>query len=148
MNKFIFSGFISSEIKGEDVKLKNGETMRKCGFNIACQRKSRDKGADFPRITVLGKTAETIEKYFSKGQGIEVSGHVQTGSYDGKNGKVYTTDFILDDFEFAKTRKSEEQLAAAPAETKQSETSDGRPSAPDEFMNIPADDMDNLPFKK
>ena len=148
MNKFIFSGFISSDIKGDDVKLKSGETMRKCSFNIACQRKTKDKSADFPRVTALGKNAENIEKFFSKGQGIEVSGHVQTGSYEGKNGKVYTTDFMIDEFEFAKTRKSDEQNFEAPGEQSQSESNDGRPSAPDEFMDIPDGVDDELPFRK
>lgn len=148
MNKFIFSGFISSDIKGDDVKLKSGETMRKCSFNIACQRKTKDKSADFPRVTALGKNAENIEKFFSKGQGIEVSGHVQTGSFEGKNGKVYTTDFIIDEFEFAKTRKSDEQNYVAPGEQSQSESNDGRPSAPDEFMDIPSEDIESLPFRK
>ena len=164
MNKFIFSGFISSDIKSDDINLKSGDTMRKCSFNIACQRKSKDKSADFPRVTALGKNAENIEKFFTRGQGIEVTGHVQTGSYEGKNGKVYTTDHIIDEFEFAKVRKSDEESTPVSGsystdtinndthtESTDSPQSNEQPSAPDDsFMNIP-DDLDSeigeLPFR-
>ena len=155
MNKFIFSGYISSDIKGEDINLKSGDTMRKCSFNIACQRKSKDKSADFPRVTALGKNAVNIEKFFTRGQGIEVTGHVQTGSYEGKNGKVYTTDHIIDEFEFAKVRKSDEEstpvneVSTTNEQPQDTHTESSEPpSAPDDsFMNIPGDDdMPDLPF--
>lgn len=164
MNKFIFSGFISSDIKSDDIKLKSGESMKKVSFNIACQRKTKDKSADFPRVTALGKNAENIERFFTRGQGIEVTGHVQTGSYEGKNGKVYTTDHIIDEFEFAKVRKSDEESTPVSGsyssdntnndthtESTENPQSNEQPSAPDDnFMNIP-DDLDSeigeLPFR-
>lgn len=158
MNKCIFTGFISSEIKGEDITLKSGESMRKCGFNIGCSRKSRSKGADFPRVIALGKNAENIEKYFSKGQGIEVICHVQTNNYKNKEGKmVYITELIVDEFEFAKTRKSDEQaqqndggLEVPQQEEQPSEVPPSQPA--EEFMNIPEnildDDIADLPFRK
>ena len=34
-----------------------------------------------------------------------VEGHIQTGSYDGKKGKVYTTDIICDNIEFCEKKK-------------------------------------------
>lgn len=144
MNKLIFSGFISTDIKSETITLKSGETMKKCSFNIACQRKSKDKTADFPRVIALGKNAENIEKFFSRGQGIEVVGHVQTGSYEGKNGKVYTTDLIVDDFEFAKARKSDETASS----NSNNSTNDDPPSSPDAgFVNVPDGIEEDLPFR-
>lgn len=148
MNKFIFSGFISTDIKGDDIKTKNGETMRKCSFNIACQRKTKDKSADFPRVTAIGKNAELIEQFFSKGRGIEVTGHVQTGSYEGKNGKVYTTDHIIDEFEFPKVTRAEEQISnnSDVAENVQETSNEPQPS-PNNFVEVPDDVLNDLPFK-
>ena len=60
-----------------------------------------DRGADFPNCIAFGKTAENIGKYFSKGRLIGLNGRLQTGSYENKDGnKVYTTDVIVDRFDF------------------------------------------------
>jgi single-strand DNA-binding protein len=86
---------------------------------------------------------EFAEKYLHKGTKVALSGRIQTGSYTNKDGvKVYTTDIIADDIEFA--------------ESKNSAGSDGgytgavsRPapaSAGDGFMNIPDGIDEELPF--
>lgn len=73
-------------------------------FTIAIDRPTRageEKKADFPRITVFGKQAETVEKYVSKGRQVAIEGRIQTGSYQNKNGDtVYTTDVIANRVEF------------------------------------------------
>ena len=72
-----------------------------CKFTIAVDRKGKDEGADFIRITAFGKRAESISRYMKKGRQIAVQGRIQTGSYKDRDGKtVYTTDVILDDDEF------------------------------------------------
>ena len=40
-----------------------------------------------------------------KGSKCIVRGRIQTGSYEGKNGKVYTTDVIADEVEFLSSKK-------------------------------------------
>jgi len=83
------------------VRYTSGNQMAVASFTLAVARPGKDKGADFPRVTAFGKTAETIEKYVKKGTAIAVEGRIQTGSYDDKNGnKVYTTDVIADRVEF------------------------------------------------
>lgn len=77
-------------------------------FTLAVDRRGKDKGADFIGCVAFGKTAETIGKYCRKGKQIGVTGHIQTGSYDGKNGKVYTTDVIVDSFDFAEPKTPDE----------------------------------------
>lgn len=144
MNKGYLGGFISSDIKESDVNCKDGTTMKKAKFSIACQRKGRDKGADFIYVTALGKNAENIIRFFGKGRGITVEYHIQTGSYKDKEGKtIYTEDKIVDAFEFPYLRKSDEQNAEP-----QEETQNEQQSAPDDgFMNIPDDITDSLPFR-
>ncbi len=73
-------------------------------FTLAVDRPRRngeDAGADFIRITVFGKQAETCDRYLSKGRQAAVSGRINTGSYKNREGvTVYTTDVIADRVEF------------------------------------------------
>ena len=66
-----------------------------------------EREADFINITAFGNRAETMKKYLTKGSQIAVSGRIQTGSYDDKDGKrVYTTDVIIDEFQFLDSKGS------------------------------------------
>lgn len=152
MNKCVFMGFISSDIKCEDMNLKEGNTMRKARFSIACSRKTKGNTADFIQITALGKNAENIEKFFAKGKGIIVECHVNTGKYTNKEGKtVYTTDFVMDGFEFPPIRKDEQITPvsdnSAPTGTTNDTHTEESPSAPDDFMSIPDEELEALPFR-
>ena len=73
-------------------------------FTLAVDRpysKDKENNADFIRITTFGKQAEFAEKYLNKGRLVGVTGRIQTGSYQDKDGKtVYTTDVIADRIEF------------------------------------------------
>ena len=64
-------------------------------------REGEERGADFINIVAFGNRAETIQKFFKKGNQIAIDGHINTGSYDDADGKkVYTTDVIIDNFQF------------------------------------------------
>lgn len=64
-------------------------------------REGEERGADFINIVAFGNRAETMKKYLAKGSQIAVDGRIQTGSYDGADGKkVYTTDVIVENFQF------------------------------------------------
>lgn len=66
-----------------------------------------EREADFINIVAFGNRAETMKKYLTKGSQIAVSGRIQTGSYDGADGKrVYTTDVVIDEFQFLDSRGS------------------------------------------
>ena len=75
-----------------------------CHFTLAVDRPRRqgeDQGADFLRITVFGRQAETCDRYLSKGRQAAVHGRIETGSYKNREGvTVYTTDIIADRVEF------------------------------------------------
>ena len=69
-----------------------------------------EREADFINITAFGNRAETMKKYLTKGSQIAISGRIQTGSYDDKDGKkVYTTDVIVDEFQFLDSRGSRQE---------------------------------------
>ena len=102
MNKVIAIGNLTDEPKITHT----GSGKCKAEFTLALNRSK--EGADFPRFIAWEKTAELIEKYFHKGNKMGVEGHIQTGSYDGKNGKVYTTDVIVERLEFLEKKKADE----------------------------------------
>ena len=146
MNKWIGSGFISSDIKMETINTKDGKTLEKARFSIACQKKSRNGGANFIQVVALGDMATTINKWFSKGKGIYVECEINTGSYTHKEGKkIYTEEKVITSWEFPPIKKNEEQVQEQQAEP----TTGNQPSAPDDFVNNIPDDLDDmsLPFR-
>ena len=112
-------------------------------FSLAVDRRFHKEGqqdADFISCVSFGKTAEFIEKYFSKGMRMGLIGRIQTGSYTNQEGqKIYTTDVYTDNVEFVESKASSENGQG-----------DSRPepsSAGDGFMHIPDDVGDEgLPF--
>lgn len=86
----------------------NLATMR-CAIAVDRQfaREGEERGADFINIVAFGNRAETMSKYLTKGSQIAVDGRIQTGSYDGADGKkVYTTDVVVENFQFLDTKGS------------------------------------------
>ena len=97
-----------------------GNTTVIARYTLAVDRRRRNDGngptADFIGCVVFGKGAEFAEKYLKKGTKIAVSGHIQTGSYTNKDGnKVYTTDVVVEEQNFAESKRSSEANAAAAA---------------------------------
>ena len=87
------------------------------------------KGKAFISCKAFGKIAEDIEKMGKAGMYIELSGHIATGSYEGRNGKVYTTDVVADSIDFSK--------GVAPDKT------DVQASIPQGFEQL---DSEDIPF--
>ena len=112
-NKVIMLGRIT-----QDLELKTTPSgVSVLSFSIAVDRRFQTKGeekkADFPRLTAWGKKGETIAKFLCKGRQIGVKGHISTGSYLKNGVTVYTTDVIVDDFEFLDHGEKHSYPAAA-----------------------------------
>lgn len=109
-------------------------------YTLAVDRRFKRDGeqaADFISCVAFGKAAEFTEKYLKKGTKIAVTGRIQTGSYTNRDGqKVYTTDVVIEEQEFAESK------AAASGENEQPASCD-----PQGFMSIPDGIEDDLPFK-
>lgn len=87
-------------------------------FMLAVDRVGSEE-ADFIRCVAFGKTAEFAKKYFGKGNRVGVSGRIQTGSYETKDGDTrYATDVIVERMTFAdaKREESDEESPARPQE--------------------------------
>lgn len=93
MNRVDIIGRIVRDIKTESST--SGTTYLRNA--IAVDRKGKKDEADFFEITAFNKTAEFIEKYFSKGKRIAISGHLQSNSYKDKEGKSHTSVAIIAD---------------------------------------------------
>ncbi|MBR0139959.1 MAG: single-stranded DNA-binding protein [Firmicutes bacterium] len=72
-------------------------------FTVAIDRapdRNGNRQADFIGCVCFGKTAEFVEKYFTKGKPIALTGRIQTGSYEKNGQKIFTTDVVADRVEF------------------------------------------------
>ena len=147
MNKVILMGRLTRD---PEVRYSQGqEPMAIARYSLAVDRRGRTQQdgqtADFINCVAFGKAGEFAEKYFRKGTKILITGRIQTGSYTNRDGvKVYTTDVIVDEQEFAESKASSDQSAAAFG----GRPSMAAPSAPigDGFMNIPDGLDEELPF--
>ena len=129
----------------------SGDNMAIARFTLAVDRRGRrqdgadQQNADFIGCVCFGRQAEFAEKYLRQGTKIAVTGRIQTGSYTNKDGqKVYTTDVVLDDIEFAESKN-----AQGGGESNYSYQAPSRPApsaAGDGFMNIPDGIDEELPF--
>ena len=97
MNIIILKGNISRDI---ELKFAQGSGMAVAKFGIAVARMKKEDPADFFNCTAFGKTAEIIADRLEKGKPILINGHLQSGKYDKDGRTVFTTDVIVDRFEF------------------------------------------------
>lgn len=97
MNKTVLIGNLVKDI---DLKFQSGSGLAIGKFSLAVARQKKGE-TDFINCIAFGKTAETMSQYLFKGSKVAIEGHIQTGSYTNKEGhKVYTTDVVIDRFEF------------------------------------------------
>lgn len=138
MNKLILMGTICKDI---DVKQsQNGKSIAR--FTVAVQRKYKNSegkyDSDFLPCVAFDKQASFVSQYFQKGSKIAIVGHMQSGSYEGKNGKVYTLDCYVDEAEFCGTKSSGSNNVPTQQSTPTTSSND--------FMNVPDDLAEELPF--
>lgn len=147
MNKVILMGRLTRD---PEIRYSQGErSMAIARFTLAVERRRRnndnnsEQTADFITCVAFDRQAEFAEKYLHQGTKMLVTGRIQTGSYTNKDGqKVYTTEVMVDEMEFAESKASAENSGyTAPSRP--------APSAAvgDGFMNIPDGVEDEgLPF--
>ena len=151
MNKVILMGRLTRD---PDIRYSNtagGEQMAIVRYTLAVDRRfARRNGgddkqsADFIGCVTFGKSAEFAEKYLRQGVKIWVTGRIQTGSYTNKDGqKVYTTDVVVEDQEFAESKASSESNGSY---TPQSAPESMPLSSANRFMDVPEGIENNLPF--
>ncbi len=118
----------------------NGTTIANFAVAINRPKKQGDEQiTDFPRVTVIGKTADNVAKYCCKGMLVGINGRIQTGSYENKEGfTVYTTDVLAEKVEFLEWKEdkngqqpaSQQGYAPGPAPAPQQGYAPGPAPAP------------------
>ena len=151
MNKVILMGRLTRD---PEIRYSSGENQTAVArYTLAVDRRFRRQGdeqtADFINCVVFGRGAEFAENYLHQGTKIVATGRIQTGSYTNKEGnRVYTTDVVVEEQEFAESKSASDNYAASHPRTEAPAPSMPNPGAAstDGFMNIP-DGIDvELPF--
>lgn len=106
-------------------------------YTLAVDRRIKKEGeqsADFIPCVAFGKNGQFAEKYFHKGMKIAIIGRIQTGNYTNQKGdKVYTTDVIVEEQEFAESKRDGQEAAV--------------PEPDSGFVAVPDGIENDLPFK-
>ena len=133
MNKWIGMGRLTADPEVRTTQ--DGKQVAR--FTIAVDRRvARNANghteADFIPVVAWEKRAEFADKYLHKGIKIAVTGRIQTGSYTDREGrKVYTTDIVAEELEFAESKQAE-------ARSKAPETGFvSRDEIPDDELDLP-----------
>ena len=147
MNKVILMGRLTRD---PEVRYSQGaEPLAIARYTLAVDRRGRrdanggDQTADFIQCVSFGRQGEFAEKYLKQGTKILVTGRIQTGSYTKQDGsKVYTTDVIVEEHEFAESKAS-----AGQGGYQSSDRPAPASASADGFMSIPDGIENDLPFK-
>lgn len=130
-------------------------------FTLAVNRpftgQSGEKKADFINCIAWRKQAENLANFMRKGGQIGVCGRIETGSYEGQDGKrVYTTDIIADSIQFLESKSGangENAPKQNKAEHQEPQYYNQRPPAPQQQPTFPPSvpsytpiSEDDLPF--
>ena len=128
MNSVVLTGRL-----GKDPEIRISQNITKVArFSLAVARRFKKDETDWINCVAFGKTAEFIEKYVKKGTKLCVAGCIQTGSYEKNGQKYYTTDILVDNCEFCESKGNTSNGNAETGGTN--------------FMDIPADLDEELPF--
>ncbi|WP_026513597.1 single-stranded DNA-binding protein [Butyrivibrio sp. LB2008] len=128
MNKILLSGRLT-----RDAEIRNADSDKKVArctlaVNRDYKKEGEEPGADFIGIVGFKNRADFLEKFGKKGVKFIVIGRVQTGSYEKDGNRVYTTDVIAEQIEFAESKKSSDAGFS------------------EEYAEVP-EGFDGLPFK-
>lgn len=146
MNKVLLIGRLTKDL---DLR-KTASGTSYARFTLAVNRRFKTANdtqeADFISCVVWDKRAEIMYQYLGKGSQVGIEGRIQTGSYEGTDGKrVYTTDVIVDNFDFLETKgqKSSSQASYQPEPSGFQPDQDHSNFEAEPILDIASDD---LPF--
>ena len=145
MNSVILIGRLSRD---PDVRYTQSQ-LAVARFTVAVDRppRSNQQGceqptADFIDVTAFGKTAEIIERFFTKGRWIGVQGRIQNNNYTNKDGvTVYTYQVVADRIEFVGNKGQDGASAGSGGGFSQQQKAPQDLGIPEGFSALEDDDM-------
>lgn len=113
-----------------------------CSFSIAIDNGyGENRTTDFINCVAWNRTAEFVEKYFSKGRMIIVVGRIQTRTWEGQDGKKnYATEVVASEVSFGETKKNAEENGYS---TQRSSYNNTAPSDIADSFELPVEDSDD-----
>ena len=109
MNRCVFLAFLGRD---PEIRYAQGTGNAVATFSIAVNRRFRkesDPEADWFNCIAFAKRAEFCERYLKKGSKVIIEGEVQNDNYEKDGVKHYGTKIIVDNIEFAESRKAQEE---------------------------------------
>ena len=152
MNKVILMGRLTRD---PEVRYSAGENaLAIARYTLAVDRRFRRDGeatADFISCVSFGRTAEFAEKYFRQGLKIMFQDAFRQAATPIVIGqKVYTTEVVVEEQEFAESKAASDNYAASHPQTSSPAPAPSMPApgaaSADGFMNIPDGIDEELPF--
>lgn len=115
MNKVILCGRFTRDPESR----MTSASMEVSRFSLACPsdfvNKDGQRETEFINCVAFGRTAQTLNKYCTKGSMILAQGRIRNSSYDAQDGtKRYVTEVVADNFEFLSSKNSGSGTASAP----------------------------------
>lgn len=171
MNKVELMGRLTRNPETRYSSAQDGTQMAITRYTLAVDRRMARQNqdgqqtADFIPCVCFGKTAEFAQKYFVQGIKIAIVGRIQTGSYTDRDGrKVYTTDVVVEEQEFAESKNQGQpqppqgqppqgagqprsNLAGTPQQAPQQQPGGYYPPQGGQWMDVPPGLENDLPFK-
>ncbi len=148
MNKVILMGRLTRD---PEVRYSAGENaLAIARYTLAVDRRFRRDGEArrrFYQLCCIRTYSRVCREVFPSGTEDCSYGRIQTGSYTNRDGqKVYTTEVVVEDQEFAESKASSDSYAAAIREQSAPQHLCRVRAQQDGFMNIPDGIDEELPF--
>ena len=157
INRVVLVGRLTKDIELR----KTPSNLSVCRFTVACDRRVKSKqdgtsNADFITCVAWNQSADFLAQYASKGSVVAIDGRITTGSYEGQNGRVYTTEVTCENVRIiggsrnsaGTNNYSINNSVANQTFTPSNEASFSGNDLDDDFSNTPSLDIssDDLPF--
>lgn len=146
INKAILMGRLT-----RDPELRHtGSGTAVCSFSIAIDNGYGDnRQTDFINCVAWNKTAEFVEKYFTKGRMIIVVGRISTRTWEGQDGKKnYVTEVVASEVSFGESKRAADDNGYSAPQRQDFGMDSNVPEMPadteDDFVALETND--DLPF--
>lgn len=103
-NHITIHGYLGRDPELKEYKNAQGETRSLCNLSVGVSRVGDE--TDWFDVTIFGKRAEVVEKFFSKGSQIIVSGRMQADTVEKDGTKRKYWKLIANDFDFCDSKDS------------------------------------------
>ena len=143
-NSIHLIGRITRDPEQRTVKTKNGD-MAVVNFSLAVDNKSRaDAETDFFSCSVIGKQAETLCKYVTKGTQLAVTGELHYRKWTGRDGEEKKdVQVSVSSFQMLGSKTASDSQPGTEANSNSS--SKPKPATQPVSVSVPEED-DDLPF--